>query len=532
MSYKTDFSQIDLDKYYFDEVAANGAVRYIEDNIKHVAGPLSGQPLILEDWQKNEIIRPVFGWKHKENGLRKYTSAYVEIPKKNGKTFLAASFAAIFLDIEPEKGEVPIFSIAGNNDQAKLTFRATKGIITQSKRLSEKAEVLAHSIMVRSKSSQKYFRALASKSETQQGVNPQLVIADEVHIHKDADLIENQRKSMIARTQPLFLMITTAGSDLYGVGYAEHTHAKEVALGIRDDENLLVCIYCADKNDDPFSEETWKKANPNFGISVTAAGLEREAKKAAHSSSSLNSFLRYHLNIWTQSKDSWINDRDWMQSMWDYDESILLENECVGGLDLSGTSDITSFGLVWSIDGRYYSKLWYFLPEDKGSNSADKGNYQYLDWVKQGLVIETMGNTIDYDYIAQFISEKCKEYKITKIAFDPYRANYVIPKVDAPHVECISFGQSWKEMTMPVTIFEKSIMDKDFNHGGDPVLRWMAGNVLKDTGRDGTIAKLVKDKNAPEKKIDGLIVCTMALGLLIDNDEGGSYLEDGELAFA
>lgn len=529
MSYKTDFSKIDLDKYYFDEVAADSAVRYVEENIRHVSGPLAGELLKLEDWQKDEIIRPIFGWKHKSTGFRKYKSAYIEIPKKNGKTFIGASFAAIFLDVESEKGDVPIFSIAGNNDQARLTFRATKGIITQSKRLSQKCEVFAHSILVQENGNTKYFRALASKSETQQGVNPQLVIADEVHIHKDPDLIENQRKSMVARNQPLFLMITTAGSDLYGVGYEEHTHAKEVALGIREDENLLVLIYCADKDDDPFSEETWKKANPNYGVSVTKAGLETELTRARHSTSKLNSFLRYHLNIWTQSKDNWIGDKDWMASMWDYDESILIDAPCIGALDLSGTSDITCFGLIWLIDGKYYSKLWYFLPSDKGTNSADKENLRYLDWVNQGLIIETDGNTIDYDFIVDFINEKLREYQVFKMAFDPYQATHVIPRIDAPHTELVNFGQDWKAMTNPTIQFEKAVLDKKFNHGGDPVLRWMAGNVLLDTGRDGKIAKLVKDKNKPQKKIDGMIVCVMGIGLWLEDSDKGTYLENEDL---
>jgi phage terminase large subunit-like protein len=528
MGYKSDFDLIDKDKYYFDSVAADGVVRYVEENIRHVSGPLSGQLLVLEDWQKDEVIRPLFGWKHTSNGMRKYTTLYCEIPKKNGKSFLCAALAAIFLDIEPEKGEVPIYSIAGNNDQARLVFNATKGIIAQSKRLGEKAELLAHSIIVKKGNDLKFFRAMASKSETQQGVNPQLVIADEVHIHKDADLIENQRKSMIARSQPLFAMITTAGSDLYGVGYAEHTHAKEVVMGLRTDETILVTIHCADKGDDPYSEKTWKKANPNYGVSVTKRGLKQEADKAKYSKASENSFLRYHLNIWTQSKDAWIQDFVWQQSKWDIDFD-LTPYECKAGLDLSGTSDITAFGLVWLIDDKYYSKLWYFLPEDKGSNSADKENQQYAQWVKDGLIIETRGNTIDYDYIVMFIEEKLKEYNVSELAFDPYMATHVIPRIDAPHVHFESFGQDWKAMTNPTSQLEKQILDKNFNHFGDPVLRWMAGNALLDTGRDGKIAKLVKDKSSPQKKIDGLIVCVMALGLWLHNDEKGSYLEEGNL---
>ena len=457
-------------------------------------------------------------------GLRKFTSAYIEIPKKNGKTYTAAVFAAIFLDIESEKGDVPIFSIAGNNDQARLTFRATKGIIAQSNRLSKKAEILTHSITVKTDSGVKYFRALASKSETQQGVNPQLVIADEVHIHKDADLIENQRKSMIARLQPLFLMITTAGSDLYGVGYAEHTHAKEVVQGLRKDENLLTCIYCADKDDDPFDEKTWIKANPNYKISVTKAGLEREISKAAHSKSSLNSFLRYHLNIWTQSKDSWIDDNVWKDSQWEFDDKILVNYPCFGGLDLSSRSDITAFTLVWNIEGKYYSKNWFWLPEDKGTRSADKDNYQYAQWVEDGFIVETQGNIVDLDFVIAKIGELSKKYKIEKIGYDNWKAHHIVPQLVEVGLNLIEFRQGFKSMTAPTIELSAEVLKQNFNHFGNPVLRWMAGNASVKTDPAGNV-KIEKDIKTDSKKVDGIITNIMAFGLWLQVPDNTSYMK-------
>ena len=395
MSYKTDFTKIDLNVYEYDKEAAEAAVRYIEQNIRHVAGPLSGELIKLEKWQKDEIIKPLFGWKHVSTGFRKYTSAYIEIPKKNGKTLLSAAIAALFLDPITIKGEAPMYSVAGNRDQARLAFKATKGIIEQSKRLSEKAEIYQNSIRV----GQRYFQAMSRESRTHQGVNPVLVIADEVHIHKDTDLIENMRKSMIARDQKLLFMITTAGFDLNGPGYQYHTHAKETAEGNRTDEHQLVCIYCADKEDDIFDEKTWKKANPNYGVSVKPEGLKDEIARAEHSEGSRNSFRRYHLNIWTDAKDSWIDKEVWDASGEDIKDLSFLEGQpCYGGMDLASNSDITAFSLIFPRpEGKYISLTWMWLPEDKGFRSADYQNENYPHWVSQGLIEETPGNVTDYD---------------------------------------------------------------------------------------------------------------------------------------
>lgn len=541
MSFKTDFSKIDLDKYYFDEKDADLAVRYIETNIRHVSGPLSGQLLKLEDWQKDEIIRPLFGWLSltrgvwKKNvkgekvwkGYRKYTETHIEIPKKNGKTFLAASVVAIFLDMEPEPGVVPMFSIAGSKDQARLTFDATASIITQSKRLSQKAKIYKHAINVGEGHNRKYLQALASISETQQGVNGQLVIVDELHIHKKYDLIENQRKSQIARNQPLFFKITTAGVNLYGVGYAERTYAEEVVKGIREDENLLVCVYCADKDDDPLSKKTWAKANPNLGISVTIAGLEREIKKAKFSSTALNSFLRYHLNIWTASKDQFISDILWNECFWDVTDKELAQYPCYGGLDLSSTSDITAFSLVFKTPKGYVSKNWFFLPDIKGRDSADKNNTMYLDWVKNEFIIETPSKSIDYDFVLDLILNLAERFNILGIAYDPYHAPQIVPKIEAEGLDVVSFRQGWKTMTAPIGEFERLIIEKEFNHLNNPVLKWMNGNTQK--WEQNNAYRLIKDELHPEKKIDGMITNVMAIGLWVDPDEQknqDSYLSE------
>ena len=541
MNYKTDQSIIDLDKYYFDEKAADSAVRYIEGNIRHVKGELAGKLLKLEEWQKNEIIRPLFGWKKRQDGTRKFSSAYVEVPKKSGKSFLAASMAAIFLDIDKEGGS-EIVGVAWGRKQASLVFDATKEVIKKSPRLNKKCQVYRNTIQAPDHiGGTKKYHILSKEAGAEDGLNPQLAVIDELHEHKNSNVVEMVEKSMAARKQPLSFIITTAGSDLYGIGHQRHQYAIDVVKGIYEDDNLLVCIYGADKDDDPFSEETWKKVNPNYGVSVYKEAYEREAAKAKGSSASLNSFKRYYLNIWTQSADGWISDVVWKESSkykdkWTHRNDIedelhklgLADYPCYGGLDLSSRSDITAFTLLWNIDGQFYSLNWFWLPEEKGSMSADTKNIQYREWVDKGYITETEGNVVDYDFVIHKIKELSEIYQIKSIAYDPYNSHHIVPKLDEIGAELVEFRQGFLSMNAPSKELEAAIMSKRFEHFGNPVLRWMAGNAEVATDPAGNI-KIIKDRNRPEKKVDGIISNIMAYGLAIDPAEKGSYLEEGEL---
>lgn len=531
MRYFTDQEAIDLEKYYFDEKAADLAVRYIEKNIRHVKGELAGELIKLEDWQKDKIIRPIFGWKHKDTGLRKFSSAYVEIPKKSGKSFLAACMAAIFLDIEKEGGS-SIIGVAWGRKQAGLVFEATKEVIKKSPRLNKKCKIYRNSITAPDHiGGTKTYQILSKEAGAEDGINPQLGIIDELHVHKNNEVLEMVEKSMGARKQPLSFIITTAGSDLYGIGYQRHEYAIDVVKGLIKDETLLTCIYAAPQDADPFSEETWKYANPNYNVSVYKNSYEREAAKAKQSAASLNSFKRYYLNIWTQSTDGWVSDIDWQfASNTDIIDYRLLERyPCYGGLDLSSRSDITALTLIWKIEGRFYSLNWFWLPEDKGTRSADTKNIQYRDWVNNGFITETSGNVVDYEYILLKLDELRHSFDIRSVAYDAWNMHHLAPKLVDMGFDLVEFRQGFKSMTAPTKELEKEIMAKNFEHYGNPVLRWMVGNAEIQTDAAENI-KIIKDKNRPEKKVDGLITNVMALAMWLDEpEEEGSYLESGDL---
>lgn len=534
MNYKTNQDNIDLNKYYFDEKAADSAVRYIESRIRHVKGKLAGELLVLEEWQKDEIVRPIFGWKHIDTGLRKYTSAYIEIPKKSGKSFLAASFAAIFLDIEEEGGS-EIIGVAWGRKQAGLVFEATKEVIKKSPELKSKCTIYRNSITAPDHlGGTKTYHILSKEAGSEDGINPQLAIIDELHVHKNNEVLEMVEKSMGAREQPLSFVITTAGSDLYGIGYQRHEYAIDVAKGVIEDEATLVLIYAADDSDDEkylYSEKTHKKVNPNYGVSIGKRAYEKEALKARQNAPELNSFKRYYLNIWVSNLVGWMNMSKWNNSHWEIKKDFLKGKPCYAAIDLSSRSDITALTLMFRVDQIYYSLNWFWLPEEKGLNSADKNNSRYLQWVKDGFIEETPGDMVDYVLIRRRINEIARDYNIKFIAYDDWNSHQIAPQLEEDKFNLIEFRQGFKSMSSPTKDLESyaTSKSKKFNHLGNPVLTWMAGNAEVRVD-DAANWKIVKNKKQPEKKVDGVITNVMSLQLWIEPPpDTGSYLESGEL---
>tara|TARA_R110000772_G_scaffold67020_1_gene148959 strand:+ start:517 stop:2154 length:1638 start_codon:yes stop_codon:yes gene_type:complete len=542
MSYFTDFSKIDKSKYYYDEVSANKVVKYIETHCYHSKGSLAGTQFVLSDWQKEKIIKPIFGWKHitpteikDGNGnilrtvnKRKYRKAYIEIPKKNGKSTLIGAIGQVFMDLDDEKGS-EIVGLAWGIKQARIIFDMVEKSIRTSPRMRAKIDYYKSQKVLLSKDGEKRYTVWSKEAGGEDGQFPQLVIIDELHEHKNAELVSVAEKSMMGRVNPLSLTVTTAGSNLYGIGFERREYCEKVANGVLEDESQLVCIFCADKGDDIYDEKVWFKANPQLGKSISLDDFKEAVKDAKVSAHKENSFKRYFLNIWNNNVDSWINDKIWSESKWDIEESILQKHPCYGGLDLSSVSDITAFSLVWKIEDKFYSKNWFFLPQYKAANSADKNNIKYDQWVKDKHIIETDGDVVDHNFVLSKIEELSSIYQIKMIAYDKYRSHHLVPIFEEKGLMPIEFGQGWKFMAAPTPELRKEVTAKNFNHFGNPVLRWMAGNATVQLDPAGN-EKVIKDKLKPHQKVDGIITNIMAFGLWLNPPkEMNTYLETDEL---
>ena len=265
-----------MSKYYFDKQASDKAIGFIETFVTHTKGELTGQPLLLEEWQK-EIISNLFGWKNKDTGFRKYRTCYIQIPRKNGKTTLCAAIGLYMLFADKERGG-EIYAAAGDRNQANIIFDIAKQMIINNPELTKRGKVFRNSIVNESKGN--FFQAISSDSSTKHGFNASCILMDEMHVQKNRDLWDTLLTSTGARTEPLCLAITTAGFDKQSICYELYDYASKVRDGVIDDPTFYSVIYEANDGDDIQDEEVWKKCNPNYGISLRKEYMERESQRA------------------------------------------------------------------------------------------------------------------------------------------------------------------------------------------------------------------------------------------------------------
>ena len=503
----------DKSKYYYDEKTAEGFITIFEKYITHPKGPLSGKPFKLAEWQKEDIIRPLFGIKEISTGLRKHKVVFIEVPKKNGKTPLVAGLMLIVLKYLKDNGS-RVVSLASSRDQAKLIYKDACEMIRNNKQLSEWFKIYQGAIVCGRKS----YTPLSADVGTNDGDGCEVVIIDELHRFKTRELVDLMASSQAAKSEPLFIMITTAGSDTDSICYEKHEKAVNIIKGIEKDDRYLGVVYAADSDDDPYIESTWKKANPNYGVSVTEEFMREAAAEAKRNVSMRNSFLRLHLNIWTKVRDIWIEDADWMRNQPELDITRLRGHKCYASLDLSSTSDFTWFTLLFpkGENRDYYpdknlSFNWSWLPEIKGSNSADKNNINYTRWVKDGFIEETPKETIDYDLVLKRMLEIIEPFDMQIMSYDPAFATHIIAKMGEAigDDKLYSFRQQFMNMTAPCQAFEVAIKDGDILHGNNPVLRYCVSNTILEYSAQGNLMK--PGRNSKSQKIDGTVTNIMAL---------------------
>lgn len=515
------------DKYYFDQQAAEKAVRFVETFLTHTKGEWAGKPLLLEEWQKQDIFYPIFGWK-KQDGTRKYKSVYIEIPRKNGKSLICAALAILLLVADGEKG-AEVYSAASDRDQARLVFEMAKGMINNNEELQEILKPFRNSIMMPKYNS--YYHAISADAHTKHGYNSHGVIYDELHTAKTRDLLDVLMTSTGARRQPLVVMITTAGYDKQTICYEMHEYAVKVREGVIQDETFLGVIYSAPPDADIFDEQTWITANPNYGISIKKEYMAEQAQKARTVPSYENTFRRLHLNQWTASETRWINDDDWMNC----DKGtvdIPVKSDCYAALDLANVRDIAAFVRLYpSDDDRFVIKCTFFVPELTAKERTQKDGVNYDTWIKQGHIIETPGNTIDYDYIERYIMESQAADNLISVAYDAWGASQLVSHLIDKGVNMQPWRQGFASMSAPTKEIERLTMQERLNHEGHPVLRWMCSNVMLEQDAAGNI-KISKAKSS--EKVDGMVSLAMAMGIYMHlnaTGNGQSVYETKDLMF-
>jgi phage terminase large subunit-like protein len=511
---------------YFDEAAAEHAVVWIERFCKHHKGEWAGLPLLLEPWQKFGI-RCVFGWKLADDS-RRFRVSYWEVARKNGKSEVAGAIGAYLMIADREAGG-EIYSTATKEDQAKIVWEVAKAILRQSPALRKYITIRQKSLTCERLGS--FFKPLGADSDTLDGLNPHGHICDELHAHKKRSLFDVMQTGMGARRQPLTFIITTAGVyDPESIGWEQHIYAQQVLDGVLDDDSFFGIIFAADEGDEWDSETTWQKANPNYGISVKPDYLKRQATTAKNQPSALNSFLRLHLNVWTQQVTRWIDVLKW--NACERNDGAKLGDfygrPAYLGLDLSQKLDITALAVALprtSLTGDTfgYDFFWrFFVPQGLVDERArEKKTPDYARWVKDGWLIATPGNVIDYGFVLKEILELRTLLNIRQIGFDPWNAsqfsldlqrNGFSVEADATKEQLVEMRQGMQTLSEPSKEIEKLVVDQKLFHDGNPVMRWMVDNAVIRSDANGNIAP---DKRSATGKIDGLVASILALGRAI-----------------
>ena len=509
---------------WFDKKAADRVVRFF-DYLKHHKGEWAGRKFKLEPWQEADIIRPLFGWK-REDGTRRFRVGYIELPRKNGKSTLVAACGLFLTGCDREPG-AEVYSTATKKDQAKIVWGDAEMFVRGSARMRQHFQTYRNNINVPALGSK--FEPLGADSNTLDGLNPHANLIDELHAHKDRTLWDVMITAMGSRRQPLTLAITTAG--IYrpdSIAWEQHQHAVQVLDGSLEDDEYFAYIAAADPKDDWTSPKVWAMANPNLGVSVKEDYLEAECKRAKESPSFLNTFLRLHLNIWTAQVTRWLSPQDWDAGDFEPDLDALKGQECFGGLDLASTIDIAALGLVFpDVDGSYDVLVKCWVPRERILERSRRDRVPYDAWVRDGWMVATEGNVVDYNVIRQDIIELGEQYDIQSIGFDRWNATQIVTQLTGDGFEMVPIGQGYRSLSAPSKTFEGLVISHKLYHGGNPVLKWMASNVAIQEDAAGNI-KPSKDRST--EKIDGIVGLIMAIDRAT-RTESDVYEGDGPVAF-
>jgi phage terminase large subunit-like protein len=497
---------------HFDAEAGMKAVEFF-GVLRHYKGDLGkadggkGAFVHLEPWQVF-IVGSLFGWK-REDGMRRFRRFYVEVAKKNGKTLMGAGLMLLLTFFDGEPGAEG-YSLATKEAQAKLTWADGAQFVKRSPEMQKRIRQIGNRLVCADTAS--FWTVLGRDSDTgDQGINAHSGLIDELHVIDNPDTIDNLETATSARSQPIVGKITTAGVKGKIVWEGERKDAVAVVEGRATDDAMLVLIFTLDEGDDPFDEAVWPKSNPNLGVSVRLDTLREQAETAKRSPGKLAAYLRYRMNVATSVSSAAIDIDEWDKGS---DEPVIPEDATVdAGLDLASVRDLTA--LVWvhldedgwlNIDGRFW------CPEDGIRERSRRDGVPYEDWVRDGYLVATPGNVTDYDFVREEVRALADRQTVREIAYDRWNATQLATSLTSDGATMVpvpqthaGLGPGWREL-------EKAILEHKIRHGGNPVLRWMAGNVEVETDAAGNQKP---SKARSSERIDGMVALDMAVGRLI-----------------
>lgn len=500
----------------FDQKRADRAVWFFEQ-LKHTKGKFSGEPFILLPWQK-KIVQDVYGTV-KADGTRQYKYIYLEVPKKNGKSELAAAAALYHLFADGEKnGEV--YGCAADRDQASLVFDVSVDMIDQAPALHKRARMKVSTKEIIDRVSGSKYKVLSAEAFRKHGLNVSAVIFDELHAQPNRELWDVMTFGAgDAREQPIWWVITTAGDDpdRVSIGWEIHDYAMQILSGDIVDPTWYPVIFSYD-GDDIYNEENWKIANPSLGTTIQIDSLREAAAKAVANPANERLFRWLRLNQWITTKlTTWLPVDLFDATVGDWNQMDMVGMDCFLGIDLSSTTDLTSLALLFPPQGTMleWRVLWWsYIPRDGMQERIKSDRLPYDQYEREGWITVTEGNTVDYMVLEEKILELSKTYKIQEIDADMHFATMLMQRLAKKDLEIVDIPQTFLNMTSPIDALEKLFMDGEISHLNDLVARWTFGNASIAKNGNGNM-KFVKEHKGKSvvrtKRIDPIVALANAM---------------------
>lgn len=508
----------------FDERKAERVIRFIEC-LKHTKGEFHGKPFTLLPWQE-KIIKDVFGTVRDDfPDQRQYTTAYIEIPKKNGKSELGAAIALNML-CNDDEWKAEVYSCASDRQQAAIVFDVAVDMVKQSPALSKRIKIVPSVKRMVYQPTGSIYQVLSSEVATKHGLNVSACIFDELHTQPTRALYDVMTQgSGDARKQPLWFFLTTAGTDRNSICWEVHQKALDILEGRKADPRFYPVLFGLPDDADWTNEENWYKANPSLDQTISIEKVRDAFHKAQETPADENMFRQLRLNQWVKQSIRWMPMDKWDECGGSIDLSELEGRACYAGLDLSSTSDLTTLVLVFPPEddtGVYTVLPFFWLPEETLPLRVRRDHVMYDVWERQHHLITTEGNVVHYGFIQKFIGELAERYDIREIAYDRWNASMMVQNLQDDGFTMVPFGQGFKDMSPPTKELMRLVLEHKINHGGHPVLRWNMDNAFVRTDPAENI-KLDKEKST--EKVDGAVALVMALDRAMKNLNGGSIYD-------
>lgn len=512
---------------YFDLASAHGTRSLFENVLTHGKAPFDGQPFLLLDWQWRGVIGPIYGWKLPD-ATRRFLSAFVFIPKKNGKTQIAAGVAIRELH---EQVGARVFMTAVAQSQAADCYDECAGMVERAPLLASRLDVRRSTYRIIDPARNASIAAITASAGSSQGKNANCLILDELHEWKDRGFFGSLLYATAARINSLVFMITTAGDDLTSICYEEY----ERACRIRDGKDLsidhLPCIHEAAKGADWEDLKQWQKANPSYGITLPKRNIIRAINEAKGSPQRIGDLKRYRLNLWTQPRDAWLDVATW-DKLPKITPAHFVGRACYGGLDLARVRDFAAFIRIFDHEGGIgiLARLW--IPKDRIVEKQKSDQIPLAQWVEHGWVHATPGDEIDFAEIRKQILADNSATRITELGYDPALAAQLCNQQLAAEdgLSVVEVPPNMPHMSPPSTEFERLINAGKVHHEHNPCLAWMVGNVIVYRDSNDNIRPM---KRRSRGRVDGVTATIIALSRYMAGGKGDrrTYYDDHEPEF-